>query len=110
MKIDDLIAALQRVKESEGNIDVVAAGFTGTNQGFVAFDIKPLPKDFVVADHLSSLGLSLSIEVSEQSKADIRKGIRDMERLGHTFYRSQFVEAGEKPKPGLSPCEWHNVW
>ena len=102
MKIDDLIAALQRVKESEGNIDVVAAGFTGTNQGFVAFD--------VVADHLSSLGLSLSIEVSEQSKADIRKGIRDMERLGHTFYRSQFVEAGEKPKPGLSPCEWHNVW
>ena len=111
--IDDLIAVLQRVKEEKGNVPVTAGSFCGTNNGHVHFHVKPLKanKRLKVNNHMNGHGeFVLSIDVAPSSIEDRRKGVKDMERLGYTFYRSQFVTHGEHPKSGLSPCDWHIPW
>ena len=112
MKIDELIDILERVKKVRGNIDVVAGSFCGTDSDHVLFKFKYSKKEpWEVDDKLTDNGeLSLSMEVSEESKDRIQKGILEMTRLGYTYYRSQFIPIGSLPSPGLSCCPWHNLW
>jgi len=112
MKIDDLIATLQRVREASGNVDVAVTSFCGTNQGHVLFDIKP-PKrpNFAVKKHINGHGqFCLSVEISQSTKASIKKGVAEMKELGYRYFCSQYVSVGESPREGLSVCEWHNPW
>lgn len=112
MKIDTLIAVLQRVRDAKGNVDVQASGFVGTNQAHVCFDIKPPGRaNFNVDNHMNDFGeFCLSVEISNYTRKEIEKGVLEMKNLGQTFYCSQFVGAGEAPRAGLSVCDWHNPW
>lgn len=52
----------------------------------------------------------LTGKVSEYSKQAIIAGIKEIENIGFTYFRPQFVEYGKLPKPGLPTCSWHNLW
>jgi hypothetical protein len=110
MKIDNLISLLQRVQDAKGNIEVVGSSFCGTNDNHVTFKIKE--RDGYDVDVLiNGLGeLCLSMDISDYSKNEIKNGIGDMQKLGYTFYCSQFAKSGESPRPGLSSCDWHTPW
>lgn len=111
MEIDNLIKILKKVRRKRGNIEVGCGSYCGTNNAHVFFNMKEPSKPFIVDDHITGKGkLSLFIEVSDDTKEQKKQGIKDMERLGYTYYRSQFVKDGILPQSGLSPCEWHNLW
>lgn len=111
MNIDTLIAELQKVRATKGNIEVVFGSFCDTNNGFVSFVPKDLNPESTVEDRLTGEGkFSLSIDPAPSFIEGKKKGVADMERLGYTYYRSQFVTRGEMPQSGLSPCQWHNLW
>lgn len=112
MKIDDLIAILQRAREAAGNIDVNVTSFCGTNQAHVVFDIDPPKrKDFSVKNHMNDLGqFCLHVNISQHTRTEIAEGVADMKSKGWRFFRSQFIESCQTPSEGLSPCEWHNPW
>ena len=110
MKINELIYLLEKVREAKGNISVQFNSFCGTNQGHVSFDIE---SDIGTSpdDMINGLGeLCLSIKISDYTREQIIKGIKEMEAMGETFYLSQFVSRGKSPRSGLSPCSWHNPW
>jgi len=109
MKIDDLIAVLQRVRDAKGNIEVQCNSFCGTNNNIVSFDIKPPNrKKFEPLNYINGLGaFCLSIDISADTRKRIAEETKRMESIGYTFYHSQFVYSFESPKSGLSPCEWH---
>lgn len=112
MKIDDLIAVLERVRSAKGNIEVNASSFCGTDESHVIFDIKPPDrKKFSVKNHLNGYGeFCLSVELSKRTREEIAKGVADMKKRGYRYFLSQFVAEGESPREGLSPCEWHMPW
>ncbi len=112
MKINDVITVLQRVKESAGgDTEVFCSSFCGTNNGFVTFDfVESNNADFIIDEKTGNHRKSLTIKVSDNSKEEIIKGIKDMESDGYRYFRSQFVEAGKEPRVGISPCEWHGLW
>jgi hypothetical protein len=112
MKIDDLIETLQRVRAKAGNVEVSITASCGTNSAFVLFDLAP-PKrrKFDVRNHINGYGqFCLHAEISKQTRLDIAEGIEKMKKLGYRFLRSQYLQVGESPREGLSPCEWHNPW
>ena len=110
MKIDNLISLLEKVRDAKGNIEVIGSSFCGTNVGHVTFKITE--RDGYDVDVLINgfNQLCLSMDISDYSKNEIKNGIGDMEKLGYTFYCSQFVKSGQTPRSGLSPCEWHTPW
>lgn len=112
MKIKKLIKILKRVEKAEGNINVICGSFCGTNNGYIDFSFRELEKDFKVKDHLCGQGFSLHIDVSAGCKEKIIEGIKHMEKLGYTYYKSQYVgkELRGVPQAGLSPCDWHGLW
>jgi hypothetical protein len=110
MKIDNLISLLEKVRDSKGNIEVIGSSFCGTNDGHVTFKFKELD-GYDVDDLINGFNqLSLSMDISDYSKNEIKNGTEDMQKRGYTFYCSQFVKSGEAPRSGLSPCEWHTPW
>lgn len=112
MKIDDLIAILQRARKQVGNVDVSASSFCGTNDGHVLFELLPTNrKNFCVSRLMNGYGqLCLSIKLSDKSRECIKNGVGDMKAQGYQYFRSQYVRHGQAPQEGLSPCEWHGVW
>jgi hypothetical protein len=112
MKIDELIANLQRVRAASGNVDVAVTSFCGTNSGHVLFDFEPpARKKFSVKRHMNGLGqFCLHVKLSEQSRKEITEGVAEMQSRGYRYFRSQYLSLGESPRAGLSPCEWHTLW
>lgn len=109
MLLDDLIEDLQKARAKLGNVEVKCSSSCGTNSGFVSFDIEP--RKSKIKNNVNGYGdYCLSIEVSERSKTDIKNGIAKMISMGWRYFRSQFVQVGESPKEGLSPCDWHPLW
>ena len=111
MKISKLIKRLKKIEKDLGDVEVSAGAWCGTNNGYIHFDIRPDTFKGKSSQHLNGRGeVVIDISVSETTKEDILKGIKDMEKLGYTYYRSQFVLFGKYPTSGISPCEWHNLW
>lgn len=110
--IDDVIALLQKVRNEKGNIPMDCSSYCGTHQDFAIFDIQlPDMANFEVDNHVNGHGVfGLSMELSQVTRDAVAEGIENMKRNGKTFYRSQFVEEGKTPEPGLSPCAWHMPW
>ena len=112
MKIDDLIANLQRVRAAQGNVDVAVTSYCGTNGGHALFDIEPPSrKKFAVKNYINGHGqFCLHVDLSATSRKKIVDGIADMQAKGYRYFRSQYVSLGHSPEEGLSNCEWHTVW
>lgn len=112
MIIDDLLNALQKVKDKHGGkTEVKVSSFCGTNNNSVLFDLKKFEEHFDVADTMNDLGeLVLTVEISQSTIDRIKQGVAEMEEKGYRFYRSQFCKRNEQPMLGLSPCEWHVPW
>jgi len=110
MKIDDLIEMLQKVRKEKGNVEVVCNSFCGTNNAHAFFVIEPWGSQDV-NDHINGLGeFCLVMAIAPACQEKTIKDIDDMNKLGYTFYRSQFVEKGQMPRMGLSICPWHVPW
>lgn len=111
MKIDKLIAILQRVRDKKGNIEVMGNSYCGTNSAHVQFEIEKMKKSFKVENWINGHNeFCLTVKLAEDSRQRQIEGIKDMESKGYTYYRSQFVEKGKRPHTGLSPCDWHGIW
>jgi hypothetical protein len=111
MRLADLIDRLLEVQNEKGSdVEVKLSTWCGTNNAFVLFDLKNITGGDI--DHyMNGHGhYCLSGEVSKETKEDTIKGIEAMEAQGYTYFRSQFVDKGLFPTPGLSPCDWHNLW
>ena len=105
--LDDLIASLIEIRNSVGNVPVAGSGFLGTNNGHSVMKLESLPtEDSLTEDKVLHLHFSLAPD----SRKRIVEGIEDMQRRGYTYYPSQFVGNGERPRTGVSSCEWHNPW
>lgn len=110
MKIDDLIVALQRIREAKGNLDIQASSFCGTNNGFVVFDIQPFRKNFKVEDQLTGEGkLSLHVDINPTYRQQIIDGQQQMIRMGHDWIPSQYVSRGAEVRRNTTPPYSDNV-
>ena len=99
---------LKKLVKKKGNVNVIAAGFLGTNNAHVTFDIDHSGS---IKNNMTGNGdFSLSVKLNTDCRERILKGIEQMEEKGYTYYPSQFVKEGDAPKSGTSPCEWHGIW
>jgi hypothetical protein len=91
----------------------VASGFIATNNGHVVLKISPkiTSKGSTTQGTKKKSGkLHLQVELPPKSRKKIQEAVAEMEKLGFTYYSSQFVKEGDVPKSGISICDWHIPW